>query len=70
MNVITMKGLEQRDPPDKRIGPINESTDEGFLAMDAACSHKCLDDANVPRQDSIGNTYSLWGRILQYKKSI
>ncbi len=56
------------DPPDMRVGPLDEATDEGHLAMAACCVHKCLDDARVPRYDEKGERYSLWGRVLRFKE--
>lgn len=53
-------------PPDKRLPPINEATPEGHCAMAAACAHRCLDDAGVPRKDRHG-TLSLWGRIVRFR---
>lgn len=33
---------------------------------DAEAAHMCLDDNQVPRKSETGETYSLWGRILQF----
>jgi hypothetical protein len=63
------KMLDEWPPPDQRLPPMNEASPEGHCAVEAACVHKCLDDRAVPREDAAGNTYSLWGRVLKFKKT-
>jgi len=38
-----------------------------LLAEDIECLHMNLDDAGIPRDDSNGNVYSMWGRVQIYK---
>ncbi len=54
--------------PDQQLGPVDEATPIGHCAVEAACVHHCLDDRHIPRADSKGETYSLWGRVEQYKR--
>jgi len=52
------------DYPDKRLGLINEATDEGHLTVEAACAHRYLDDLDIPREEE-EKRLSLVGRIMR-----
>ena len=61
-----MSDEKQTTPPDHRLGAVNEADPVGHCAVEAACTHRCLDDAGVPRKFN-GRTLSLWGRVTLFR---
>ncbi len=58
------------DELQKRVDEL-ENTQSRFelKAEEAECVSICLDDHGVAKCDQDGNSYSLWGRVCQFKKT-
>ena len=50
---------------DQNLPPLDEATNVGKCAAEAACVHRCLDERGVPRAGKYGQ-YSLWGRVCAW----
>lgn len=57
-------------PPDEPIyGCCNWKNKAELLAEDIEAFHMNLDDRGISRKDESGNSYSMWGRVVQLLKA-